>query len=794
MIIRLLKSAVRHLIKFKYQSALTIGGLGLAIGCTIFIYIYNSYQLSIDQFHRNANRTFMLVEDLKLDKTEHNKGGSYAMFKSMEQEIPQIEQAAIYLENQNFTLRVGEQLYQTKGDAAFVSSAYFKIFDFPWLAGDPSSLDLPNTVALTKSKAEQLFPKGKAIGEILFVESQFPMEVVGIIDDRILNSDFRSSIYFSESSYATLNQLDIKDGFFTQWGYTNSSNNIFITLKDAQDKVLVEKLIANLISQHWDKEVLNFYSFKLLALQDYHFNTDYGKGKPRNLINILTIIAIGVSIMALVNYVNMLMAQQLSRRGEMQIRKILGGSNSTLFVQLFTESLLVTGIAALLGITLLQAFISWANQYFLVQNPIGILNIKRMLLLAAALWIGMALLSSFILLAFNFRNVGIHKAKNVNSLFWRISKPSLIIIQNVVSMLLLMGTLVIVLQVNYLKTTDIGFSRDMVVVVPLKRDLLKDKALIADYLAKRSDLNAFSFCENPPAHDKVWGGTFQFDNQEAWKTWPARYAIGDSSYIQTFNIKLLAGHNFREQTENPEFVINESMAQQLGFKDPSTIIGKNLHAGGLNDHNLGSIVGVVADFSTHALSEAILPTVIGYNPERIKNVAIKYAGHNPQQFLGHLEKKWQSWFPNELFEYRFLDDHIAQLYQQESILLQLIWIAAIFALVISSLGFLGLLAFTLVKRMKEIAVRKVLGASKYSIFLLLAKDFIRWICIAFVIACPLSIILMNSWLTNFAYHIKLSWWMFIVCFLLCVVTTLLTISTQTIRAASAKLVNNLRDE
>ncbi len=780
--------------KYRFHSFLNIFGLGLSIACCLFIYIFNSYQLSFDRFHPDAGRTFIVVEDLHLDKTEHNKGGSYAMYEAIQQELPQVEKAAIYIEKQDFTLKINDQLRKTDGKAAFVSSTYFELMDFPWLQGDPDQLNEPNTVALTQSMAKIFFGKKEAVGQTIYVDGQFPVEVIGVIDDSRKNSDFRSEIYFSLASIGALRQIPDGDGFFSNWGYTHSSNNIILTLHNAQDKDKVEQGIHDLVAKHWDKDVLNYYSYKLLPLTSFHFDAHYGKATQHSLLVILAVIGIGILFMATVNYTNMVSAQQLYRSVEMGIRKVLGSSKKQLFVQFMAESMLVSFLALLLAWLLCWFFMDWANHYLFINEPIQLLSIGKFFAISVGVWFSICLLSCVFPL-FSLSMAHIHTAlKKQMTGNWNLGRKSLIVFQHVISLVLISSTIVIVSQVSYLKNTDMGFNRETVLLFPLKKDMLATKESLTHFLHNRSDIQSFTFCDNPPSNEKVWGGTIQFDNNLEWESWAPRYAIGDTSYLQTFGIQLVSGRNFKKDSANPEFLINEKMAFDLGFNDPADIVGKMLMAGGLNDQHSGRIVGVVTDFNTNSLNEAVSPTVIGYNETRLKTLAIKYAGNNPGRLLNALEKEWKAWYPNAFFEYKFYDEQIANLYEKEALLEKLIWIAAVVSIIISSLGFLGLLSIMVVRRTKEIGVRKVLGASAKGIVRLLSTDFMKWVGLAFLIAVPIAWYVMSKWLDHFVYRIELQWWMFMLTGILGFAITCVTISYQAVKAANANPVDSLRDE
>lgn len=786
-------SAYRQLVKHAFYSTLHIFGLGLGIACFLFIFTFNSYQRSFDNFHTDADRTFVVVGDINFDKVEHSKGGSYAMFEAISSELPQVEKSALYIDGQDLTLKVGDKLYKTAGNAAYTSSAYFNIFHQPWIAGKPTDLDKPNTVALTRSLARKYFGDADAVGQTITAEGEVPLTVIGLIDER-KNSDFRSDMYISLPTLSAIQAIPTNDGFFNNWGYTNSHNNIIITLQSHALKKQAEDGIHALIANHWHPDVLEYYTYKLLPLQSFHFDIDYGKGTQDTLLFILTATAVAILLMAIINYCNTISAQQIYRNPEMEIRKILGSSKRQLFMQYLLESLLVSFLALVFAFLLFYVFLQWSNHSLLAMEPVYVLAPGTLLLVGVILWFVIAILTSiyptFFLSKFQIRSpLSMKRQRSTN---W--GSKALIIFQNIVAIVIIISTVVIVLQAHYLKNTDIGFTRDMVLILPLKKEILQDKTKIEHFLQDRADVHSFTFCDNPPANDKAWGGTFQFDNRMDWETWPARYAIADSAYIETFGIQLVAGRNFRNNATRPEFLINEKMAKDLGLSSVQDAIGKRLHAGGLNDEFEGNIVGVVKDFNTNALIEPISPTVIGYNEGRNKKIAIKYRGNDPLSLLADMESRWRNWYPDEIFEYSFYDEQIASLYKKENLLEKLIWIAATVSVTISSLGLIGLLSISIVKRTKEIGMRKVLGASISNIVTLLARDFLKWIVIAFVIAIPISIYALRSWLTDFAFRIELKWWMFLLGIGISLCMAALTISYQTLKAARNNPVDSLRDD
>ncbi len=786
-------TAIRHFSKYKTHTLLNVFGLALAMACAIFIYTFIVYQLDFDRFHPHTDRTFMIVQDLKLEQMEYSKGGSYAMYSAIKKEVPQIEHITLYIDKQDFTIKANDHLFKTNGKAAFTDASYFDILNFPWLQGDIRQLNELNTAAISTSLAQRYFGTTNVVGKTIWVESKHPVEIVGVIDDSKTNSNFRSELYFSLASIKTLK--DIKDeSNFNNWGYTHTSNNILMTLYNSENKAIVEKTVHDLVARHWHKDVLQYYTYSLFNIADFHFDNKYGEGTQKSLLAILAVIGFGILAMACINYINMTAAQQLYRSAEMGVRKILGSSNKILFLQFIIETLSLSLVSIILASFLFYIGFNWSNKHLFSDAPIQQLPTSGFIALCLFLWLAIALLTS-IIPSLSLQRLQIQAAlKKQLSFRWNLSKKALIIFQNTITLLLITGTIVVVSQVHYLKNTDNGYDRSSILLIPIKDDMWKQQEKLSALFRNTSAISSFSFCDNPPSHDKVWGGTIQFDNRAEWETWAPRYAIGDSSYLRTFGIRLLAGTNFNNDSKNPQFLINENMLHKLGYKNPMEVIGKELMAGGLNDNHKGRIVGVVSDFNTNSLKEAISPTVLGYNEERFKHVAIKYTGSSPRQLLKTLEQEWKNLYPDKLFEYRFYDEQIARLYQKEALLEKLIWLAASISIVISILGFIGLLSTVIVKRTKEIGIRKVLGANTTGIFYLLSKDFLQWVIIAFLIAVPISWCILHRWLEDFTFQVPLRWWMFALAGAIGVFITLITISYQSLKAAKTNPVNALRDE
>lgn len=787
-----IKTALRSLKRRKYYTAIHIVGLGLAIACGLFIYRYISYHLSYDTHHQHANTTYRIVYDLHLEKTEHYGGVSYAIYQTLKNDIAGIDHAAYAMVNQDFTLRVGDRIFGSDKKGAFASSDWFALFDYHWLAGSSAGLDQPQTVALTASAAKRLFGTVDPMGKTIHVENNVPLQVVGIIDDRPSNTSLKSDYYISLPSLKTVIP-GMDDQFFTFWGYLNSPNQVYVSLAGGTPPSHIEDRLQMLTNEAFGPAAGRQFQFRLQPLSTLHFDSRYGGTVQQSLLATLGIIGLGILIMALLNYVNLSLAQYARRSAEIGTRKALGGSHGQLFGQFMVESLGTAALATLLGIGLLLAALPLANKHLFAAEPLAPFPWSQLIPVAAAAWLvtGLAagLYPAWIIGRLNI----LHALKQQVAFGTSGGRKTIVIIQNTLSQCLLMATLVIMLQVHYLQSTDIGFDRDSVLMIALPKGT-KDPSPWKTYLDAQPAVLSYSFCFRSPANHDQRGGTLRFDDRSEWETWPARSTFADSAYLQTFGIDLLAGRNLRTDAAMAEYLVNETMVRQLGLEEPAAVVGKPLLFGGMYSEAPGVIVGVVHDYNTHSLHQTIEPTVIGYHKDRIQAIAVKLDSRQIASFIDHLEQEWKARYPAELLDYQFVDEQVEQLYAAEYVQQKLIWTASAIAVMIGCLGLLGLASLNIVQRTKEIGIRKVLGASASNIVRLLSADFVTLVGVAFLIATPITWWLMNTWLDDFAYRITIQWWVFALGGLIALTIAVATVGFQAIKAASANPAESLRDE
>jgi putative ABC transport system permease protein len=782
-----LKIACRNIIKGKFYAILNISGLALAIGCCILVYLYTSYQLSFDNYHNRANTIYRVVYELHLQKTEYDKGGSIAAYTALKSQSTYVKQAAVSVGNQSFIVNVNGNLnkrFREEKNIAFTNSEWFKLFTYSWLNGNAAQLDEPNTVALTKKQATKYFGNEDPMGRTIQINGQ-QLKVVGLLADSPFNTDLRSDMYVSFLSVKTL-LPKIEPAFFTDWGYLMTTNSVFVSLEDENQKSAVEQQLKQMTKQHLG-DGAKYYTFKLLPLSELHFDARYGGKVQKILLVILGAIALLIIIIAGINYINLVLAGQTRRSIEIGTRKVLGGSASQLFMQFMVESLLnviIAVVIAAIGVVLVLPSI---NNLLFDNAPIHILSYGKLFLFLGILLLVLTIATG-IYPAFILSRANIFKAlKNtVAGLQAGYSRKVLVLLQNVVAQGLIACTIIIVMQVQFLKNTDKGFSRKSVIMIPIGEADEVKKEQLRQSLASMPGVQSFSFCRRSPSSDSQMGATIKFDNRD-WEKWPARFAIGDSAYCGTFGLQIVAGRNIRANPPVPEYLINETMAAMLHTKSNNDIIGKKLIPG----DGPGVIVGIVKDFNVRSLLEPIEPSVLLQNKNQQGNLAVKLSGQTSAA-LAELQKTYIRIFPDKVFTYQFVDDEIAGLYKVQILQQKLISGAAFIAIFISSLGLLSLISLITQHRTKEVGIRKVLGASIAQISLLLSKDLLIMVVTALVIACPIAWWLMNKWLQGFAYRITISWWMFAFAAIIALVIALVTVSFQSIKAAIANPVKSLR--
>ena len=793
-----LKIALRSLVKNKVYSVINIGGLALGLACGLLIFLFVKHHLSTDRHHANYERIYRINTDLHLDDgtIEYNPDAPRPMVKVLREEFPQVEQAGFLMMNKELTVGVQQSgrkdpaRFLEKNHTAFVEPEWFNILTYEWLQGNPqTALGQPNNVVLTESLAKKYFGNANPIGQILRLDNQTNAIVSGLLAEPPATTDTKIDLFIS---IATLTNLDYGHDP-TNWYELNSTKRLYVLLKEGQSAAAVQRGFAALSKKHYGDNA-HIFHFNIQPMRELHFDVLRGGGAVRSsLLWALGIIGLLLLGAACINFVNLATAQAFGRSKEVGVRKTLGSSRGQLMGQFLLETTLLILAAAALATLLfgwwLPLFNNWTQLNLSVSFDAPTLLFVALLLSIVVVVAGLypaILVSGFSPWA-ALRNQIAAPSNRGFSL-----QKTLVIAQFAVCNALIIGALVVISQLRYIQNADLGFKKNNVVMVKLPYGMSANHQSFKQQVLQLNNVSSVSLSHRPPTSELQFGGSFKFNNRPNWEPYPTRDRLTDADFLKTYGLQLVAGRNIAKSDTVQEYLINETLARRLGYKNPAQILGKTLQYH-LSPVSL-PIVGVVKDFHQKSLREAIEPCIIASKSDRYELSGIHISAGSPANLVGNVEEIWQKLFPNEVFQYQYLDEQLASFYETETLITRLVNVFTAITIFICCMGLYGLVSQVVVRRTKEIGIRKVLGASVVSITTLLSKDFLKLVLIALVVASPVAYYLMDKWLADFAYRINIEWWIFALAGVLAVSVALLTVSYQAIRAALMNPVESLKTE
>ena len=812
------KTAFRSLNRNRNYTIINIGGLAVGIAVCMMIFIIIQYQTSFDNFHVKKDRVYrVLTESHHADagNVSYAKNVPFPMPAGLKAEFPQLEQIAPVYASHNDELQVLDangtpvKNFKEQSGVFYTSPSFFSMFSFPLLAGSYESLKDPNNVLLTKEIAETYFGDWKtAMGKTIKLTGyysmdaglfQFPpvaLKVSGVLATIPANTDFQLKLVVA---YGTDFTGDVQYGF-QQPGWSGSAPdfgcyvllppNISVANFNQQLSAYARKV----------QSADNKDSYIIQPLSAVHYDAEAGnysnKTISHELINVLWLIAAFILLIACVNFINLSTAQAVNRAKEVGVRKVLGSNKSQLQIQFIVETFLIVTIAVILAAVITMLALPYVNQLLELSLSFNIQSNPSIIIFLVTVTIAVTALAGFYpsIVLSRFNPVNALKSKlTVNTAKGISLRRGLVVFQFMIAQALIIGTLVIIQQMNYFMNQPLGFDKDAIVNVPYRPDSTRGKT--QDYLKQQllsNGAQAVSFNSNSPIEDNNMFTTFKFDNAIKDADFQAITKFADNNYVPAYKLQLVAGRNLQPSGPTIEFLVNESFVKSLGLKRPEDILNKEVSI--MDGLIKCPVVGVLKDFNDRSLRQNLAPLLIATNATMYRQASIKLSTTNMATTMQSIKKIWEQTFPNYVYEYRFLDDKIASFYKQESQLSDLYKIFAVIAILLSCLGLYGLASFMAVQRIKEVGIRKVLGATAGSIIYLFSKEFILLISIAFVIATPIAWYFMNQWLQEYVYRINISWWLFAGGGLVAIIIALATISFQAIKAAIANPVKSLRTE
>ena len=685
--------------------------------------------------------------------------------------------------------------YLQNDGIALVDPEFFDIFDYQWLAGNPkTALTEPNTIALTERWAKRFFGDRNPIGQVIRVDNKHNLKVTGLLKNYPDNTDLRSDMFVSMSTNKQLNP----NYYQGKWGSVNSGVQCYVLFND---QFTPEQLTSSLPAFH-DKHYAgnseadtDFHS--LQPLREVHFDERYRGTIQYWMLWTLALTGVLLVTIACINFVNLATAQAVRRSREVGVRKTLGSTQQQLFWQFITETALITVGALALAVGLVEALLPTFSQLLRLPVTLSYHNSESAVFLITLFVIVVALSGFYPALVLSgFSPVAALRNRMSARTIGGVSmRKVLVVTQFAVAQTLIIGVIVMMNQTQLLKSTDLGFKKDAVVTLTLFEQDKSKLQTLRNRLTQLSDVADISYSRAAPASNSNTSyGTFSFDNRSEDEGFEANIKEADDHFFKLYDIPFVAGRNLFQSDTMREVVVNEMMVKKLGLRRPQEILGKTITLGHGEQARHYPIVGVVRDFNAHSLHKAIPPMIVGPSVSEYFLASVQLRTSNLQQAVKRVEGIYAETFPDQPFEFAFLDDTIASYYQAEQTNMTVSQAFALIAILISCLGLYGLVSFMVSQRTKEIGVRKVLGASVPNIIYLFSKEFTTLLLVAFVIAGPTAYYLMHGWLARYPYRIDLGAGMFVQALTASVLVAWLTVGFQSIKAALMDPVKSLRSE
>lgn len=805
-----LKIAWRNLTKYKFISFINLFGLTVGLTCCLLILTYILNEISYDKYNKDADRVY------RVTRTFYNGNGDVALTLStvsppfgyyLPGDFPEIEKMTRLLKNGTTPLRYEDKLINEK-NVFFADENLCDVFSVNVIKGNPrTALKEPFSIMLAEETAKKYFGDEDPINKVLRANNQFDVKVTGVY------KAFPSNAHMHPNVLVSFNTLKDSAVYGERNLQTNWGNNSFFTYIKLPQNYDVEKMKAR-FSSFLDKRMTGQYGanlpskFTKLDLQKLtdihlHSHTDY-EAEPNGDIKrvyIFSAIALFILLIACINYMNLSTARATLRAREIGIRKVVGARRKELVFQFLSESLLITWTAILIAFVLLYFFLPWLNRISEESLSVNQLFKWQVLvpLFLSPFVVGIiaGIYPALFMSSFQPSKTlkGLFKVNGGNISFRKV----LVVTQFAVSIVLIITTMIVIEQLHFMQRTALGYDKEHLVTMPYYSQQNNQYESFRNSLLQNSgikDLGRSSRIPTGRLLDDMGASTSGADSMVPVKA-EIRYVAADYDFVPTYGVHMVAGRNFSRDygTDTSNFIINEAAVKAIGWKSADQAVGKNFKYGFITGH----IIGVMNDFHFESLHQEIKPLVLimpATQPGQsfYNSISVKISGSSVAVALDALKNAWQKYFPDLPYQYTFLDENFSKMYQAEQRQGTIFTTFACIAIVIACLGLLGLSAFTISQRVKEIGIRKVLGAQVSTIVALLSKDFLKLVGIAAIIAFPVAWIAMNKWLNDFAYRIAMPWWMFLLAAILAALIAFLTISYQAVKAATANPVKNLRTE
>jgi putative ABC transport system permease protein len=798
MIRNYLKVAFRHTARNKAYSLINIVGLAIGMACCILIAQYVLYEASYDNYHLDGDRIFRVAQDGQ-SQQERRIGAvtSAPVAPALKEDYPQIEYAARMM-------RVGNLLVKREEKVFYEERCWFAETDLPriltisFLEGDSqTALERPNTVVISQRLAQKYFGDELPVGQILNVQG-FDLEVTGVAANCPPNTHLKHEILISFSTLEATGYGGLTNWFLSNfYTYVKLAPNTDLTAFSEQLKAFPERHVGEELKATGETLILFLQPVRSIHLHSHLIGETEPAGSPLYLY-IFSTVGFFILLLACINFTNLTTARFAGRAREVGLRKAVGAGRFRLAVQFLSESVLLSAVALLVALVLVELASPLFNQLTGIGFHIGSLIEPGWLvaLVGLALVVGIASggYPAFFLSA--FRPADILRGTSGLGRGGTILRKVLVVGQFSVSIILVIGTLLAYQQIHFMKNKDLGFDKEQKLVIPLgraARAVESFESAKAEFCRHRGVVGATGSAQLPGQHLSCWTTKLATESDE--KLRAMNYMYVDHDFMPQYGIQVLAGSAFEEQNDDElqgGYIINRTAVEQFGFSTPREAVGKRMV--GCYDEKEMEIMGVVGDFHYRGLQSVVEPLVMLYRPRMFRNLTLTVRTEDVEQTVAFVKEKWQELFPEYPFDYFFLDVSFDRQYRAEERVGKIFALFTFLGLFIACLGLLALASYAAERRTKEIGIRKVLGASVGSIVRLLSKEFLILVALANLIAWPIAYYAMSRWLEEFAYRISIGLETFLLAAIFALIISLITVSTQAVRASLANPVDALRYE
>lgn len=808
MLTNFFKVAWRNLAKHKGFAFINIAGLALGLTACLLIGLFVWDEKQYDQFLPGGQQVYRIYNEQRGQEGTENMAVTAPMYATtLRKDFPEVAQTCRVMMTADFKqlFEAGNtKLYVENG--FFVDSTFLEVFPLALKQGSPvKALDGRASIVISESMAQKFFGRENPVGkELLMNKGAYTVKAVFHENPKFhLQFDF----------LVPISAMWLPEKRMQSWGWQQFYT--YIELRKGTNATLLEtkfrQTVKRIATPSTGEKEYAYLPF-LQPLQDIHLHSasfKFDKAQRGNItyVNALGIIAAFIILIACFNFVNLSTARSLQRAKEVGVRKAIGAERGQLFFQFVGETILLAGISTFIAVGLTALCLPWLNDFTQKQIPFALFARPAMWGLLAGLAITVGLLAGFYpaLVLSGFKPVMVLKGllpgnQQRPAMQWL--RQGLVVIQFSLSVLLIVSSMIVYRQVSYMHHKDLGFQKEQILFFPMRGDnMFKNYKSFKDQLLQAPGISSVSIGYGFPG-DAVAGDEVIVPRNGQQKTFSATQLMVDEDYIRTLGLQLVAGRDFSKEMKtdvDEAYIINEKAVKELGFGTPQKALGQPLAwspwgAARPDSLKTGRIIGVVKDFHYKSLYDQVETTILQIFPGAVWKVAIKMKTPEMDAAMAHVKTVWNRFTPEFPIEYRFLDDSFEQMYRSEDKLQTLITLFTGMAVFIGCLGLFGLAAYSAERRRKEVSIRKVLGASVQGVVVLLSKEFIRLVAIAFLVAAPIAWYCMHQWLQDFAYRITISWWIFGIAAIATIGIALVTVSFQAIKAATANPVKSLRTE